>query len=128
MQVLGHSLQSGFAKTQSMSEGISDPEIVKELLTQIQEALRRIELRSKVVTCPQDFLRDDDSKMRLDSIGMMLIVVGENLKRIDKKVPADFFSSYPDINWKAAKGLRDFLSHGYFQLEVEMVCPPSVAH
>jgi uncharacterized protein with HEPN domain len=98
-----------------------DSEIVLDLLSRIVEATRRIERRMEGIESPEDFMRNDDSLTRLDAIGMMLIAIGESLKMIDKHVPADFFADYPEVNWRAAKGMRDFLSHAYWDLEIETV-------
>ena len=47
----------------------------------------------------------------LDSIAMMLIAIGENLKKIDNQTEGEFLKLYPSVDWKGAKGLRDILSH-----------------
>lgn len=98
-----------------------DSEIVLDLLGRILEAADRIERRMEGIESPEDFMRDDDTLTRLDAIEMMLIAIGESLKMIDKHVTPEFFAGYPEVNWRAAKGMRDFLSHAYWDLEVETV-------
>lgn len=46
-----------------------------------------------------------------------LEVIGE----ANKKVPLDFRSQYPDIEWRAMAGMRDRLIHDYFGVDYEIV-------
>lgn len=59
--------------------------------------------------------------MRLDATGMMIIVIREYLKKLDKQVSPEFFEEYPKVDWKGAKGMRDILSHEYFLLEKRII-------
>jgi len=46
-----------------------------------------------------------------------LEVIGE----ATKKVPADFRTEHPDIEWRAMAGMRDRLIHDYFGIDYEIV-------
>ena len=52
---------------------------------------------------------------------MQLINTGEALKEIDKLTEGNLLSNYPDINWKKAKGMRDIITHHYFDIDAETV-------
>lgn len=52
---------------------------------------------------------------------MMLIAIGESLKYLDKLTNGSLLVRYPEIDWKGAKGVRDILSHHYFDLNAEVV-------
>jgi len=52
---------------------------------------------------------------------MMLIAIGESLKNPDKITNGKLLVSLPEIDWKGAKGIRDIISHHYFDLNAEMV-------
>jgi len=97
-----------------------DAELVKEILGQILVATRRIARRFEAIQQPSDFLASDDGLDRLDGIGMMLITIGESLKKLDK-LAADLLQRYPEVDWKGAKGLRDVLSHNYFNLDADAI-------
>jgi uncharacterized protein with HEPN domain len=43
------------------------------------------------------------------------------LKNIDKITNHELLSLYPTIEWKKIKGIRDFISHHYFDLDAEMI-------
>ena len=98
-----------------------DRSLVYEKLVQIEEALQRVDRRFSSIESPKDFLNSDAGTDMLDAIGMMLIAVGENLKQIDRKTDRKLLKRYPSINWSGAVGLRDILSHQYFDLDVEEV-------
>lgn len=98
-----------------------DRELVIEILEQILTAARRIERRFANIATPDDFLVSEEGIDKLDAICMMLIAIGENLKNLDKITGGTILPQYPDIDWKGAKGMRDIISHHYFDLDAEVV-------
>ncbi len=98
-----------------------DKELAKEILNQILTAAGRIERRCKGIHGPDDFLLSDAGIDKLDAICMMLIAIGENLKNLDKATNHMFLLKYPEVDWKGAKGMRDIISHHYFDLNAEVV-------
>lgn len=94
---------------------------VAELLSQILEAIERIERRFIGIASPTAFEETPEGRDRLDGICMMLIAIGEALKRIDSKTNHTFLQQYPEIPWEDVKGTRDILSHGYFDVDVDVV-------
>lgn len=52
---------------------------------------------------------------------MMLIAVGENFKSIDKMTDSQFLEQYPEVNWRGVKGVRDLISHQYFNIDAEEI-------
>ena len=57
----------------------------------------------------------------MDAICMMLIVIGESLKNLDKVTEGKLLSRYPDVDWKKAKGMRDIITHHYANINAETV-------
>jgi len=51
----------------------------------------------------------------------MLIAIGESLKKIDKITSNSLLDKYPQVDWKSAKGIRDIISHAYFDVNAEAV-------
>jgi len=98
-----------------------DKELVREILSQVLAAANRIERRSADVGKPDDFLASDEGLDKLDAICMMLIAIGENLKNLDKITGGTLLTRYPEVDWKGAKGMRDIISHHYFDLNAEVV-------
>lgn len=100
---------------------MSDRGLVLEILSQILEATGRIERRFSAIGSPDDFLASEDGVDKLDSICMMLITIGESLKNLDKVTSGKLFLRYPEVDWKGAKGIRDIISHHYFDIDAEVV-------
>jgi uncharacterized protein with HEPN domain len=67
------------------------------------------------------FLDSEEGLEKLDSICMQLIAIGESLKNLDKVAGAELLNRYPQVDWKSAKGMRDIISHHYFDLDAEAV-------
>jgi uncharacterized protein with HEPN domain len=100
---------------------MSDTQLMDCIVVQILESINRIERRFSGVQTAEDFLKDDDGIDRLDGIILMLITIGENLKRFEKYGGKPLMREHPEIDWKGAIGVRDFLSHHYFDLDAEVV-------
>jgi len=58
---------------------------------------------------------------KLDSICMMLIVIGESLKNLEKITGGTLLPQYPEVDWKKAMGMRDIITHHYADLHAETV-------
>lgn len=52
---------------------------------------------------------------------MMLIWLGESLKKLDKLGAQELLAKHPKADWKGAKGMRDILSHDYGRADPEAV-------
>jgi uncharacterized protein with HEPN domain len=92
-----------------------------EVLQQIHRATLTILERFSPVNSVNDFTDTPSGMEKLDSICMLLIAVGENLKNIDKITSGNLLSKYPQVDWKKAKGLRDIISHHYFDVDAEAI-------
>ena len=95
--------------------------LIQDILAQILKASERIERRFLPIQSPDDFSATDDGIDRLDAICMMLIAIGESLKYLDKISDGSLFPCYPAIDWKGAKGIRDIISHHYFDIDAEII-------
>ena len=100
-----------------MSEAI----LVREILEQICEAIHKVQRRFKPIDTPDDFLNTDIGLDLLDSICMMLIAIGESIKKIDKITKGQLLPRYPEIDWKGVMGIRDIISHHYFDIDAEEI-------
>jgi len=98
-----------------------DSELVKEILRQILWSAQTIAKRFASITSPEDFLLSEEGLEKLDAICMQLIAIGENVKNLDKVTEGDLLSRYPQIEWKRVMGMRDVLTHHYFDLDAEIV-------
>jgi len=98
-----------------------DFELVKDILKNILWSIDQIGKRFMGIKNSDDFLNNDEGLQKLDSICMQLINIGEALKQIDKLTDNKLLTSYPQVNWKHAKGMRDIITHHYFDIDAETV-------
>ncbi|WP_428746088.1 HepT-like ribonuclease domain-containing protein [Sulfurimonas sp.] len=98
-----------------------DKSLVIEILTQIIDAIEIVEERCKFAKTQDDFCDTKEGQEKLDGICMKLIAVGESLKNIDKITDKKLLEQYPTIEWKKIKGIRDFISHHYFDLDADVI-------
>lgn len=98
-----------------------DRELVLEVLRQIEDAAYKIVTRFQSVRQVNDFTDTPAGVEKMDAICMMMIVIGESLKNLDKITDGALLPSYTDIDWKKAKGMRDILTHHYTDVNAEAV-------
>ena len=98
-----------------------DIQLLIERLTSILESLQRIPRRFADITKPSDFTDSEPGVDRMDAICMILIAAGEEFKTIDRKTEGDLLSRYHSVHWRGVIGVRDFLAHGYFQVNTEQL-------
>ena len=104
-------------------------ELTTEILQQVDSAIEIIRKRFSVINSVNDFLATDAGLEKLDSICMKLIAVGESIKNVDKHTDSTLLQRYPEIDWKGVKGVRDIISHHYFDLDAEEIfeiCKPYI--
>lgn len=95
--------------------------LVLEILRQINWSTQTIKKRFKPISSPDDFIDSDEGLEKLDAICMQLIAIGESLKNLDKVTDNSLLTRYPEIEWSKIKGMRDVISHHYFDLNAQVV-------
>jgi len=90
-------------------------------LEDIEHSIALILVRFEKISSSDDFLTNEEGLILLDSIAMRLVAIGEGFKNIDKLTDKKLLLEYPEIDWKGVKGIRDILSHHYFDLDAEVI-------
>lgn len=83
------------------------------LLEDIQKSCERIVHFTDGLTRDQVFV----DEMRFDAILFNLHVIGEAVK----KLPSTLREKHSDIAWREIAGLRDFVAHAYFALDLDIL-------
>ena len=96
-------------------------EMLLSTLEDIKYSLELILKRANNINSSDDFLKDENGLQKLDSIAMRLSAIGEGFKNIDKLSNNQLLIKYPNIPWKNVKGIKDILSHHYFDLDAEVI-------
>ena len=92
-----------------------------DILHDILSAIERLEKRTEKIHSVDDFLGSSDGMILLDAICMLLIAIGESLKNLDKVTDGELLPTYPSVPWKQVKGLRDIISHHYFDVDADQI-------
>ena len=98
-----------------------DKELCLEVLRQIEEAATKVIVRFEPIHQVSDFTGSPAGVEKMDAICMMLIVIGESLKNLDKITEGKLLPQYPEVDWKKAKGMRDIITHHYADIHAETV-------
>ncbi len=98
-----------------------DKELVDDIFKNILWAIDQIQKRFQSIKSSDDFLRDDAGLEKLDSICMQLINIGEALKQVDKLTDQQLLKKYGEIEWNKIMGMRDIITHHYFDIDSEVV-------
>lgn len=95
--------------------------MVLSTLEDVDMSIDMVIERFKAIKTVDDFLSSAENIEKLDSIAMRLLAIGEGLKNIDKLTDGQLLPRYPSIEWKNIKGLRDVLSHHYFDINAKIL-------
>ena len=52
---------------------------------------------------------------------MMVEVIGEEVKKVEKRLGMEFLNQRPEIPWRDIMGMRNHIAHGYFDINEEYV-------
>lgn len=100
---------------------MSDQSLLKERLERLLMLLNRIPDRFATIQTPADFFATKAGLEHLDSICMVLIAAGEELKKIDRYTNGTLLAKFPQIPWHDVMGMRNFLAHQYFEVDPEQL-------
>jgi uncharacterized protein with HEPN domain len=92
-----------------------------DILLDIQSAIERLQERTRTIHDIDDFLGSSEGMILLDATCMLLIAIGESLKNLDKVTEGKLLQTYPMIPWKQVKGIRDIISHHYFDVDPSQI-------
>ena len=95
--------------------------LVEDQLLQIQEAIHNLELWNESVMDVNELLSSPDGMKTLAADCMLIEAIGEGIKRIDERTNQQLLKTRPEIPWKAVKGMRDHIAHGYFDINTDFV-------
>lgn len=98
-----------------------DLELIRSSLLKVNTAIETILERSQTIHSSNDFLNTPSGVERMESVCMLLIAIGESVKRIDKATNKKLFSQYPEVDWKGVMGMRDIIAHHYFDIDADVV-------
>ena len=94
--------------------------VVEDLLKQIRESIHNLELWNASISDVNDLLTSPDGMKTLAADCMLIEAIGEGIKKVDERTHQQLLPLRPEIPWKAVKGMRDHIAHGYFDINAEL--------
>jgi len=98
-----------------------DKNLVQDILNQILNATHTIKDRFIPIKSVDDFTNTPVGMEKLDAICMLVIAIGESLKNLDKITERSLLTRYSRVDWKGAMGMRDIITHHYFDIDAEQI-------
>ena len=95
----------------------NDLELLLEMLKQIRTAGTQLQEWNKDVDSVYDLMKSELGMQRLAGNCMLIQVIGEVVNKIEKYTDGKFLVLRPEIPWKKVVGMRNRISHGYFDLD-----------
>ncbi|PJZ79174.1 DUF86 domain-containing protein [Leptospira meyeri] len=84
--------------------------LLDDIITSINEINDFLQNVSNIEQYKNDTLRKRAVERNLEIIGEVV-----------KKIPDSIKTINPDIEWRQIAGLRDFIAHGYFEIDDEII-------
>lgn len=94
-----------------------DIELAGEVLKQIRKAIVLLQAWNEDVEDMHDLEKTPQGMQRLAGNCMLIQTIGEGVKKIDKYTEGKLLVYRPEIPWRRVTGMRDRISHGYFELD-----------
>ena len=95
--------------------------LVHEIFKQIRTAILQLQEWNKDVVSMHDLERSPLGMQRLAGNYMLIQAIGEGIKKIDKYTEGKIWVYRPEIPWKRVMGMRNRISHGYFDLDTSYI-------
>jgi len=96
-------------------------EIVRDLLLQIQHAIRDLQKWNEGIAGADDWLSSPDGMKTLAASCMLIEAIGESFRKIDERTAKQLLANRPEIPWRDVIGMRNHIAHGYFDINTDLV-------
>ena len=98
-----------------------DKILIIEILEQLEHVVENLIESTSNINDIYDLPKSADGMLRLNGICMCFIVIGEEVKRIDRFTKEQLLQNYKSISWKSIMGMRDRITHGYFEIDIDII-------
>ena len=90
--------------------------LAQETLLNIKRAILMLQKWNEGVDSPDEWLSSDYAVQKLAGNAMLIEVIGEEVKKVEKRLGMEFLNLRPEIPWKEIMGMRNHIAHGYFDI------------
>jgi len=95
--------------------------LIIERFRQIEEQINILIKGTEKVGNMNDLPLSPEGVLQLNGICMSLIVIGEELKKIDQLTDKQLLIQYSNIPWHEVIGMRDIIAHHYFDVDIDII-------
>ena len=90
--------------------------LAQETLLNIKKAILMLQEWNDGVQSSDEWLSSTYGMQKLAGNAMMIEVIGEEVKKVDKRLGSEFLNQRPEIPWREIMGMRNHIAHGYFDI------------
>jgi uncharacterized protein with HEPN domain len=98
-----------------------DKILIIESLEQLEQTIQNLLDATSSLQNIEELPKSPNGMLVLNGICMSFIVIGEEVKRIDRYSEKQLLPKYPSIPWKTVMGMRDRIVHGYFEVDIDVI-------
>ena len=88
----------------------------QETLLNIKRAILMLQEWNEGVVSADEWLSSTYGMQKLAGNAMMIEVIGEEVKKVEKRLGTEFLNLRPEIPWREVMGMRNHIAHGYFDI------------
>lgn len=90
--------------------------LAQETLLNIKRAILMLQEWNEGVVSADEWLSSTYGMQKLAGNAMMIEVIGEEVKKVEKRLGTEFLNLRPEIPWREVMGMRNHIAHGYFDI------------
>ena len=90
--------------------------LAQETLLNIKRAILMLQEWNEGVESADEWLSSVYGMQKLAGNAMMIEVIGEEIKKVEKRMGTEFLNLRPEIPWRDVMGMRNHIAHGYFDI------------
>lgn len=102
-------------------KSLEQREILLDTLQQIREAIINLQEWNKGITDFNRLVHSQNGMQDLAGNCMMIAVIGEEFRHVDKMTDGELLPLRPEIPWRQVFGLRNRIVHGYFDIDIDVI-------
>lgn len=95
--------------------------LARETLLNIRKAISMLLDWNADVESVDEWLASPLGMQRLAGNAMMIEVIGEEVKKVEKRLGMEFLNQRSEIPWRDIMGMRNHIAHGYFDINEDYV-------
>ena len=96
-------------------------EILLDILEQIRQSIQNLQSWNEGIEDLSSLVRSQSGMQDLAGTCMMIAVIGEEFKHVEKLSNGELLILRPEIPWKQVFGLRNRIVHGYFDIDIDVI-------